>query len=354
MASRARNSKLRSQKNCDWQSYSDEDLLDLRICDLGLRIENSAVAERVNQLYGELENRGLTFRPRVWLSDDWFSPDGIPGIAVPFFVAHPRLARLERAQMLEVEGGTRQWCMKILRHEAGHAYDTAFRIHRRQKYRGVFGRYSSPYPESYRPKPFSKDYVLHLEPWYAQSHPSEDFAETFAVWLKPRSRWRSEYQHWPCLKKIEYVDQVMNEIGSLSPPVNSRRKFEPVSQIKQTLREHYARRRQFYGYGLPTSFDDDLKKLFCQERTGRNRRLAATYLSRHRNEFARLVATRTGEYQYNIQQVLREMIERCRELDLKIPSDSVDAGVLKKKALKMITVHTMHFLHSGTYQRVAM
>ena len=26
---------------------------------------------------------------------------------------------------------------------------------------------------------------MHLDPWYAQSHPDEDFAETFAVWLTP-------------------------------------------------------------------------------------------------------------------------------------------------------------------------
>ena len=121
-------------------------------------------------------------------------------------MAHPRLMRLERNQMLEVEGGTKTWCMRILRHEAGHAIDTAYRLHRRKSYKSTFGNYSDPYPEYYRPKPRSKKFVMHLEPWYAQSHPAEDFAETFAVWLMPRSRWRKKYEGWTALKKVELVD----------------------------------------------------------------------------------------------------------------------------------------------------
>src|SRR4051812_32177942 len=97
-----------------WTKLSDEKLLDLRLRDLDLRVEGSEVEGAVEQLYGELEARGLRFRPHVWFSDEWFVPDGVPGIAIPFYLAHPRLRALEKAKMLEVEGGTHDWCMRIL------------------------------------------------------------------------------------------------------------------------------------------------------------------------------------------------------------------------------------------------
>src|SRR6266567_3408508 len=99
--------------------------------------------------------------------------------------------KLERKQMLEVEGGTDTECLRILRHEAGHALDTAFRLHFRRQWRELFGSFAQRYPDFYKPKPKSRNYVLHLRAWYAQAHPAEDFAETFAVWLQPRSRCES-------------------------------------------------------------------------------------------------------------------------------------------------------------------
>ena len=114
----------------------------------------------------------------------------MPGVAIPFYLAHPRLEQLERAQMLEVEGGTPDWCMKILRHEAGHAIDNAYKLRQRRRRQQVFGPSYMQYPKYYTPKPYSKSFVLHLDSWYAQSHPDEDFAETFAVWLNPDSDWR--------------------------------------------------------------------------------------------------------------------------------------------------------------------
>ena len=175
----------------DWDRLPEQELLDQRICDLDLSIEGSMIDKCLQRLYRELEKKSLKLRPHCWLSDDWFAPDGIPGIAVPFYMAHPRLKRLEQKQMLEVEGGTSAWCMRIMRHEAGHALDTAYRLHRRKEYREIFGNYNAPYPESYRPKPHSKNYVHHLEPCYAQSHPSEDFAETFAVWVESK-KWLAQ------------------------------------------------------------------------------------------------------------------------------------------------------------------
>ena len=58
-----------------------------------------------------------------------------------------------------------------------------------------------------------------LEGWYAQSHPVEDFAETFAVWLAPRSNWRAQYENWPALRKVEYIDRTMRRLKNRKPQI---------------------------------------------------------------------------------------------------------------------------------------
>jgi len=117
----------------EWADWPDDKLLDLRMCDLRLRLEGSFFDQPIKQLAQELEARHLRFRPYFWLSDEWFTPDGIPGIALPFYLAHPRLAKLELHEMLEVEGGTVDWCMRILRHEAGHAIENAYFLRCRRR-----------------------------------------------------------------------------------------------------------------------------------------------------------------------------------------------------------------------------
>ena len=134
----------------DWATLSDEQLLDVRMCDLGLTIEGTDLEARIAQLNAELDARGLTFRPHYWLSDEWFTPDGVPGIAIPFYLAHPRLAKLELAQMLEVEGGDPESCLRILRHEAGHAIDNAYALRRRPTRRRLFGNPGSSIPSTTR------------------------------------------------------------------------------------------------------------------------------------------------------------------------------------------------------------
>ena len=155
-----------------------------------IRFLGTALETRVDLLYDELDRAGVRFRPHVWLSYDWFTPDGVPGFAIPFYLAHRRLARIEHHQMLEVEGGSHSSCMKLLRHEAGHAIDNAYRLHWKKRWRESFGRFSQPYRTTYVPKPSSRQYVLNLDYWYSHSHPAEDYAETFAVWLQPGSKWR--------------------------------------------------------------------------------------------------------------------------------------------------------------------
>jgi hypothetical protein len=334
----------------DWAHRADKQLFEVRMCDLGLEIQGTPLAKCVERLYAELEHRGIRFRPHCWLSEEWFSCDGVPGIAIPFYLAHPRLTRLERSQMLEVEGGTRASCLRILRHEAGHAIDTAFGLHRRRRWREVFGKHSQPYPTFYQPRPYSKRFVLHLDAWYAQSHPSEDFAETFAVWLKPRSRWRSQYRGWPAMKKLKYVHELMDEIRPSRPAHVSRRQVAPLRSIRKTLGEHYAEKRTRYGVDHPRFYDRDLRRLFCSPADDPKLPRAAAFLRRIRTELRKVVAHWTGEYQYTIDQVLAEMIDRCRELDLRLGRRE---DPLEHEALVMLTVQIMNYLHGG-HHRVAL
>lgn len=332
-----------------WVDLPDRELLQWRICDLKLSVEGTILCQRIERLYAELESRGIVFRPHCWLSDEWFSPDGIPGIAIPFYLAHPRLIRLERNQMLEVEGGTYPWCMKILRHEAGHAIDTAFRLHHRRQWRDIFGPASAPYPHEYQPKPYSRSYVLHLEAWYAQAHPVEDFAETFAVWLKPRSRWRSQYEGWPALQKLQYVDQLMQELQGRKARVASRERVDPVRTLRKTLHEHYAEKRARYGIGEDNSYDRVLTRLFSAAAEHVRSPSAASFLRKHRKEFREVVAAWSGQHQYTIDQVVKEMIERCRVLKLRLPGEVAEADT-KRDTLVMLTVQTMNYVHRGHHK----
>ena len=180
--------------------------------------------------------------------------------------------------MLEVEGGTKQWCMRIMRHEAGHAIDTAFGLHRKRGYKATFGSYHAPYPETYVPKPRSKKFVFHLEPWYAQSHPAEDFAETFAVWMTPNSALAEKLSRLASTHEAKFVDSLMERIQGKKQSVVSRAKVDPVHRIDVTLREHYQQRQQFYSLGSASVFDAELKKLFCEASEPHQKKTAASYL----------------------------------------------------------------------------
>jgi hypothetical protein len=331
-----------------WETWPDEKLLDLRLCDLSLRLRGSELMPRIAALYRELRARGIVqFRPYFWLSDDWYTPDGVPGVAIPFYMAHPRLARLEFAQMLEVEGGTPEWCMRILRHETGHALDNAYGLRHRRRRQQLFGLSSRKYPEYYTPRPHSRRFVLHLEPWYAQSHPDEDFAETFAVWLTPDSPWRERYDGWPALKKLLYVGGLMHEIGPQQPRLSKRRTVDPLPRLRKTLREHYAEKRQRYGVGLANVYDRDLRRLFSDAPEHRGNSPAAQFIRRVRKEVRGRVARWTGEYQYTIDQVIEEMAKRCRELNLRVATADEQA---KLDFTIFLAVQTMHYLHSGRHR----
>jgi Putative zinc-binding metallo-peptidase len=337
-------------KAADWTTLSDEKLLEVRMCDLKLSIEGTELEARIAQLNAELEARGLVFKPHYYLADEWFTPDGVPGIAIPFYLAHPRLARLEQKEMLEVEGGDAESCLRILRHEAGHAIDNAYQLRRRPVRRRLFGNPGIEYPEYYTPKPYSKSFVQHLDHWYAQSHPDEDFAETFAVWLDPQGMWATRYAGWPAQRKLEYMDKLMRELSRKRPVVTSRRTVDPLTRLKKTLGEHYRKKREHYGLDHPDFYESDLRNLFSDSPQYAKNMSAARFVRQIRREVRSTVASFTDSYQYTIDQLLSKIIDRCRELNLRL---SEPEETTKIDFMVFLTVQTMNYLHSGRH-RVAL
>ena len=334
----------------EWADWPDEKLLELRLCDLGLSIEGTDLEARIEQIGAELDARHLRFRPHYWLADEWFTPDGVPGIAIPFYLAHPRLIRLELAQMLEVEGGDPEGCLRILRHEVGHAIDNAYLLRRRPRRRRLFGNPHTDYPEYYTPKPYSRSFVLHLDHWYAQSHPDEDFAETFAVWLDPHSMWAARYTGWPAQRKLEYMDRLMRELSRMRQRVRAKRQVDPLPRLRRTLAEHYKKKREHYGVDHPEFHERDLHNLFSAAPQHAKRPLASQFIRRIRREARATVASFTDSYQYTIDQLIEKIIGRCREQNLHLTESETETKI---DFLVFLTVQTMNYLHSGRH-RVAL
>jgi Putative zinc-binding metallo-peptidase len=307
--------RIQALPDYHWADYADDALLQLRFSSLRLRLRNSLIWPDVERLYEELDRRGIRFRPHVWMSTEWFSPDGIPGFAVPFYLAHPRLRQLERNIMGDVEGGNRKWRLRILRHETGHALDNAYALRRRADWRRVFGKASAPYPDAYSPRPSSRRHVLHLGHWYAQSHPTEDFAETFAVWMQPKSRWRRDYAEWPALRKLDFIDELMERIAEQAPRHRDRSVVEPLARLDQTLGEHYRLKKARYG-GTERRYDRWMARVFVTRQQRPRGVRASRFVREIEPQLRRLLERRARLHPYFVDHAIRTVRQRARELDL--------------------------------------
>ena len=299
----------------EWEQERGQ-LLGRRISELGLQIAGSRVEQLVTRLNTELEARGIAFRPPVYLSDQWGCPDGTPLIGVPFYLADERLERLEAEHAGAIESD--EEAMRYLRHEAGHAVNYAFRLHERAEFGALFGDYARPYREHYAADPLSRDHVRHILGWYAQKHPDEDFAETFAVWLTPDSDWRTEYAGWGALRKLEWMDRVMGEVASLSPTVPALTDEDlPVDAMHWTLAEHYAGDES-----LPVDdarqFDADLRRVFAKRADAPAGEEASNFLRRHEGELVARISYWAGVGPMAVRSLVRALADRASALRLHV------------------------------------
>lgn len=324
----------------------EEKLLETRICDLPVSIENTWLAECVKELHKELTANEIPFIPECYLADEWLTPDKEPVVGIPFFLADPALIRLEKKMMLEAEGDTRQWCMKLLRHETGHALNYAYRLYRRKKWREIFGPFSKDYPDTYRFRPYSRNFVRHLEDYYAQYHPDEDFAETFSVWLTPELNWKEQYKGWKALKKLQYVDEVMNSLKGKAPPVKTGKKYWQASKMKTRLKNYYRKKRRFHAEDFPDFHDTNLRKIFTLEKEENNQR-ADTVIRKHRKTLLESSSIWTGEKKYIVGDLIQKIIKRCRELRLYTREDET-ASIMR--VCTYINTLVMNYQHTGRYR----
>jgi hypothetical protein len=332
----------------DWASLSDQELLERRISKLGLRLEGTTLEPLIRQLYDELYARGLVLRPPCHIGDEWFVPVGIPAIFIPFFLVHDRLRALERTMMLEVEGGTPEWFMKLMRHEAAHAYSYAYQLPRKKKWQQTFGRTSrEETPDFYQPRPFSRSYVVNLDDWYAQSHPDEDFAETFAVWLTPRLDWRRRYAGWKALQKLEYVDELMRSLAGNPPLHLPEYRVAEHDCLNLKLKTYYARKRKLYEDTYPDFYDADLRQLFPAP-VGAGGITASAYLRRRRRRLLNSVCQWTNERKFRVNKLLARLIDRCDQLDLHVLNDDPQQDF---RVSAFITTLVMNYLFTGKFKR---
>ena len=337
------------KEKIDLAAVSEEDLLNFRIKDLPLTIEGTWLSDCVKELYQELELKGIKFKPACYLADEWFSPDQDPQIGIPFYLAHPALIKLEKKMMLEAEGETKLWCMQLLRHETGHAINYAYKLYQSQDWKKIFGQFSKVYADTYRFKPYSKSFVRHLEKYYAQCHPDEDFAETFAVWLTPGVDWRNQYKGWKAVEKLQYIEEIILEIKNKLPLVKSGEKYRKASSLDITLKNYYKKKKRSLAEEFPDFHDTNLIKIFFNKHKD-DAKLPYAYviIRRYKNNISDNVSVWTGEKKVIIDTLLETLINRCKHLGLVNPMSEQQA-VLKISVY--VTALIMNYVNTGSFRR---
>jgi len=321
-----------------------QELLSRKISDLSLRIKGTWLESLVNQLYRELEKTGISFKPKTYLADEWGCPHGVPVIGIPFYLADRELSKLE-GQLTGIEAEDETEVMMCLRHEAGHAFNYAYRLYTRTEWRRTFGKFSQPYQEDYKPIPFSTKFVRHLPGWYAQKHPDEDFAETFAVWLTPGSDWQKQYADTSALAKLIYVDKVAHKYGKMPTVVTDEYLHTPVQELTMTLDRWYetGRDTDSVSLNLHRTLNNDLRRLFPAVQG----QPAADVLRANRSHLIQEVNHWTGINRKLLSALFDELLQRVESIELKIGIEQATtqmAGVAV-----FITTLVMNYLYRGQF-----
>jgi hypothetical protein len=288
-----------------------------KISQLPLKIEGTILEEKIQQLYDDMEAKGLVFKPGCYLSDEWGCPDGIPIIGIPFYLVDKNLSRIEEEYTENLE--SEEELILYLRHEAGHAFNYAYNLYQTEEWHTVFGPFSRPYIDDYKPNPLSKKYVKHMQGWYAQKHPDEDFAETFAVWLTPGLNWKKQYDGWEALKKLEYIERIAQLVGPLQPKLGELDQDRPVSELKVTILDYYERtHNKEYPKSvtqLGAVLDGDLREIFEAQKEP-NYKPASDFITANRHVLRNIVYHWTGTSINLLRSLIRYLAERAHVADI--------------------------------------
>jgi hypothetical protein len=299
------------------------------IRELGLKIAGTALEHTLRDFQRELERMGIQrLRPDFYLAAEWGVPFPSISIGIPFYLARPDLLALQAERVGYLEGEGVADLLRFLRHEMGHVVNYAYQLYERDDWIAMFGSMRQPYVEEYRPEPFSRRYVRHLAGWYAQKHPDEDWAETFAVWMTPQRDWRAAYAHSPgALAKLEYCDRTMAQLNQRDPLLTTIDHDDDVSKLDLTLNEFYAEAGNDE-FLVPAAFDGALHAIFEGFDGSEEQSSAADKLIlRIERDLIGDVYRWTGHFPEHTRRLLRQIAGRAKELRLCYPANR-EASVL--------------------------
>ena len=328
----------------DWSS--------IPIRSLGLGVSGTRLEPILTQFGGELERAGIRrVKPVFYLSTEWGVPFGTVAIAIPFYLAHPDLTRLHAERAGHVEGFSPADILRYLRHEMGHVVNYAYKLYERDDWVKLFGPIDKPYVEEYRAVPFSRRFVRHLPGWYAQKHPDEDWAETFAVWMTPNLDWKAEYADRPtALAKLEYCDRTLAELKERDPVVTAADLDEDVSELSQSLDEFYGPpdpEEQF-----PHALDGALRSLFedltpSGDGSAKALQPAGELIRSLERRMMDDVYRWTGHFPERTRRLVRHLAKRARQMKLAYAEACrVEAAVA---LTTLVTALAMNHVHGGSY-----
>jgi hypothetical protein len=323
------------------------------LSEMGLKIEGSSLEKLIFKLYAELDRKGIRFKPKFYFTDTWGCPNKVPVIGVPFYYANPVLTQIEDRMNGDFED--EHELMMTLRHEAGHALNYAYRLYNSEEWQATFGRFDEPYRDFFRPNPQSRAFVKHLYQQvgsyagriYAQKHPDEDFAETFAIWLTPRSNWRAKYKNWGALRKLKFVDQLMEDIGPKKPLVIDGELINPVENLNLTLLEYYNKSEERYRQKAQGYVDDVLQEIFSTNGKGENRIPAGGFIEKNRSTMVEIISHWTGEKTSAVIPLIDKLIDRAKELNLNLSPRRQSRKLIEVTALA--TTLVMNYTYEGKF-----
>jgi len=320
---------------------------------LNLKIEDTFLEKLIGRLYAELDRKGIIFKPKCYLTDTWGCPNKVPVIGIPFYYANSTLAQIEDKMHGDLED--EQEIIMTLRHEAGHAINYAYILYKSEEWQDNFGRFTDPYRDYFHPNPRSREFVKHLYQQvgqysgriYAQKHPDEDFAETFAVWLTPRSNWRRKYQNWGALKKLQFVDRLMKKIGGRKPLVTNGQLISPLKSLNFTLLEYYNKSEERYREKAQGYVDDVLKEIFSTNGKGERRIPAGAFIEKNQNQLVGMISHWTGEGVSSVGPLIDKLVARAKGLNLNLSPRRQSRKLIEVTALA--TTLIMNYTYEGKF-----
>jgi hypothetical protein len=322
------------------------------IRDLGLKIEGTRLEPVLAEFEVEREKLGLRVKPRYYLSTDWGVVTDTVAIAIPFYLARPELSELHAQRMGMIEGEGRRALLGYLRHEFGHVVNYAYKLYDEGEWVRLFGPITKPYLEEYHPAPFSRRFVRHLPGWYAQKHPDEDWAETFAVWMTPGLDWRDEYEELStALAKLEWCDRTLATLREREPLVTATETEEPVESITLSVDELY--KRTAPPAEAPRGLDGALRAIFddlaADDASDRATWRPASELMREvERPLVACVFRWTGHFPERTRALLRRLASRCEALGLSYPRTRRASAEMA--VTTFVTTLAMNFVASGDYE----